>query len=410
MQSSGIIDLAIGLTFVFGVTAALSSAVTELIARFLGLRGAYLLSGLRELLESGVGKTDLSAAQADYHNTREMMKGSTALAARPAATEPSAARPATTEPVLPEGPSATAALLGGPILGSQGMAGQFSSRKLMLGGAKPSGRLPKMTLNREAGPAGQPGQPGETAQAGGLWSQRRSLPSYISSTSFAEAVIDLLVPDAAGHTTMTIIQQNVNALPDSMLPFQSSLQALLKNAGDDVSQFRTGVEHWYDDHMDRVSGWYKRYVAKITLAVGAILVVLLNINALTIGRTLYTENAVSTAISAVAAKGTNCSASQTQQACLANLQAQLSAAATAGLPIGWGIVRDCTEPGARCNWLDQRGIFSRHGNSGWQLVLVLIGFLIMIIALVPGAQFWFGLLSKIGSLRTTGPKPATAGS
>jgi hypothetical protein len=261
-----------------------------------------------------------------------------------------------------------------------------------------------MTINREAGPAGQPG---ETAQAGGLWSQRRSLPSYISSRSFAEAVVDLLVPDAAGHTTMTIIQQNVNALPASMLPFQSSLQALVKNAGHDVSQFRTGVEHWYDDHMDRVSGWYKRYVAKITLAVGAILIVLLNINALTIGRTLYTENAVSMAISTVAAKGTNCSASQTQQACLANLQAQLSAAAAAGLPIGWGTVRDCTEPGARCNWLDQRGIFSRHGDSGWQLVLVLIGFLIMIISLVPGAQFWFGLLTKLGSLRSTGPKPAT---
>jgi hypothetical protein len=39
-------------------------------------------------------------------------------------------------------------------------------------------------------------------------------------------------------------------------------------------------------------------------------------------------------------------------------------------------------------------------------VLVLLGFLIMIIALVPGAQFWFGLLSKLGTLRATGPKPA----
>jgi hypothetical protein len=34
----------------------------------------------------------------------------------------------------------------------------------------------------------------------------------------------------------------------------------------------------------------------------------------------------------------------------------------------------------------------------------------MVIAIVPGAQFWFGLLSKIGSLSTTGPKPAAAGS
>ena len=49
--SSGIIDLAIGIAFVFGITAALGSVVTEMIARFLGLRGVYLLTGLRELLD-----------------------------------------------------------------------------------------------------------------------------------------------------------------------------------------------------------------------------------------------------------------------------------------------------------------------------------------------------------------------
>src|SRR5262249_23404308 len=171
----------------------------------------------------------------------------------------------------------------------------------------------------------------------------------------------------------------------------------------DVSRFRASVEQWYDDHMDRVSGWYKRNAAKITLAAGAILIVLLNINALTIGRTLYTESAVSMAVSNVAAKGTSCPAGQKPQDCLANLQAQLSAAATAGLPIGWATVRDCLAPTARCNWLDQRGLFSRHGHSFWQFVLVLVGLLIMIIAIAPGAQFWFGLLTKIGPLRATGP-------
>ena len=43
------------------------------------------------------------------------------------------------------------------------------------------------------------------------------------------------------------------------------------------------------------------------------------------------------------------------------------------------------------------------------MLLVLLGFLIMIVALLPGAQFWFGLLSKLGTLRSTGPKPATSG-
>jgi hypothetical protein len=272
------------------------------------------------------------------------------------------------------------------------MAGQITSRKLTLAATGQTGHLPKMTADRKGG---------------SLRNQRRSLPAYISSRSFAEAVIDLVVPGPAGQVTMTSIQQGIDALPPTMSPFKPALQALAKNAGDDSSRFRVIVEQWYDDHMDRVSGWYKRHVAKVTLAAGAVLIVLFNINALTIARTLYSENTVSTAVSSVAAKVTSCPASESQQECLADLQAQLSAT---GLPVGWGTVRDCRQPGARCNWLDQRGIFSIHGDSAWQVVQVLIGFLIVLLALVPGAQFWFGLLGKLGSLRTTGPPPATTAS
>jgi hypothetical protein len=395
MPSSGIIDLAIGLIFVFGVTAALASVVTELISRFVGLRGAYLLSGLRELVDSGGTSTDLGNAESDYQQMQDLVRrGGASPVPRPVAQ------------AAPAKLSVTGALLGGPILNSQGMVGQITSRQLTIEPATGTGRLHKMTPDR---------------QAGGLWRQRRSLPSYISAKSFAEAVIDLVVPHtagetaaageptAAGETTMATIQRNVDALPAG-LPFKSSLQALVKSAGDDVSRFRTAVEDWYDDHMNRVSGWYKRRIAIITLTFGAILIVLLNINPLTIGRTLYSNNAVSTAVSQVAAKGTNCSTSPNQQECLATLQAQLSATAAAGLPIGWGTVRDCQTPEARCNWMDQRGLFSQHGGSFGQFVLVLIGFLLMIIAIVPGAQFWFGLLSKIGTIRSTGPKPAGAGS
>ncbi len=60
MPISGIIDLAIGLIFVFAVTVALSSAVTELVARLLGLRGAYPLTGPRELVDGGNVSTDLA--------------------------------------------------------------------------------------------------------------------------------------------------------------------------------------------------------------------------------------------------------------------------------------------------------------------------------------------------------------
>jgi len=477
MPDSGIVDLGLGLAFVFGVTAAIGSVATELIARLLGLRGAYLLRGLRELLD-GDGKgprTDLTEAEADYAGLKKLIAqrrppassagtdssgvGAAHAGARaeagagpgdqhPPASAPKAAHakagparqpgrdaqagdgtenPSATS-ALPgdqhppasapkaahakagparqpgrdaqagdgtENPSATSALLGGPIMRSQGMAGQISSRKLMLESAGKTGRPAKL--------ASSEGEP-----LWRVWRDCRSLPSYISARSFAEAVIDLVVPDAdaAGQASMLTIKQSVGALPDSMSTLKQSLQALVKNAGDDVGLFRTSVEHWYDDHMDRVSGWYKRHVAKITLLAGVIIVLLLNVNALAIGRALYSDSAVRAAVSAVAAKRTTCPVSQSQQACLDGLQAQVSALAQAGLPIGWGTVRDCAAPKAACNWPDRRGIFSRHGSSGGQVVLVLIGFLITITALVPGAQFWFGLLGKVGNLGATGPKPA----
>jgi len=388
--SSPVIDLAIGITFVFAVTAALASLLTEFIARFLGLRGAYLLSGLRELVDGGDTPTALTDVQKDYGDIQTLIKNGPPPAAEKAPDDPVAEGNAPAGNA-PAGPSVTGALLGGPILGNQGVAGQLSTRKLTLGETTGTGSLPTIT-----------------SKSGSKRPQLRSLPSYISARSFADAVIDLVVPNAQGQTTMDDIQTNLQVLPD---PFKTSLEALVKNANGDVSKFRTSVEQWYDDHMDRVSGWYKRRTASITLVVGAIMVVILNLNALTIGRTLYTENAVSAAVSSVAAKTTSCSSAD--QSCLANLDSELSAAAASGLPVGWGTVRACTQKGVVCGWWERRGILSPFGGDGSQaaqVLLVLLGFLIMIFALLPGAQFWFGLLTKLNTLRATGPPPASAAS
>jgi len=401
--SSGIIDLAIGLTFVFGVTAAVASVVTELISRFLGLRGAYLLRGLRELLDGTGGVTVVNEADRDFNAMRSLVNGSSpagtmvqvptgpgthAAAATPTAAATPAApgatpKPTNGEPVKTRNMSATGALLGGPILRSQGMTGEIFDRELTV---KPS-RF----------------GPGVTDRA--WWklpSTRRRLPSYISAKSISEAVIDLLVPDADGTTTMSTIQDSLDRLPEGW-PFRTSLQSLATNAGSDITRFRTSIESWYNDHMDRVSGWYKRHVAKITITVGAILVILLNINTITIGRTLYSNSVVGTAVSTVAAHNSTCRADNQQ--CLATLQADLSAATQAGLPVGWPTVSACLMKGASCSWWQQRGILAPKGSSGWQLVLVIIGFLLTILALTPGAQFWFGLLVKLGAIRSTGPKP-----
>jgi hypothetical protein len=397
MLGSGILNVAIGLAFIFGVTAALSSVFTEAIARFLGLRGAYLLRGLRELLDSDTMTTVLTMAEGDYNDWQKIMKETPPESPPPAGSEPGPGKPqpadtsagdALTAEALAKIPSATGALLGSPIMRSQGMTGDISSRALTL-------------------PAAAPGRPAPLPK--GPWKFRRSLPAYISATSFADALIDLLVPNAGGLTTLDAIDRSLKSLKQELpvaSPLVASLQTLVANANGDIGRFRTSVESWYDNHMDRVSGWYKRRVAKITLVVGAILVLLLNINTLTIGRTLYSSSVIGTAVSSVAAKTTSCPANESTQKCLGDLQAQLSAATQAGLPIGWAAVSDCAAPNIHCGWLDQRGIFSRHGGSPWQVVLVIIGFLITVIALTPGARFWFDLLGKLGSLRSTGPKPS----
>jgi hypothetical protein len=406
MLSSGVIDLAIGIIFVFGVTAAIASVATEAIARFLGLRGAYLLLGLRELLDGKSKVVDLSTAAADFGKVRTLMGKvpplpPDAVVKRSPAPDPENPTPVMddAEPGTSDPKSVTSALLGSPILRNQGMPGVVTTRPLEVANAGSNANKP----------ASLP-----TSTKGGILNTlklRRSLPSYIPARSFAEAVIDMVVPDSVGpdgRTTMNTVLYNISQLPDSMRTLRTSLEALAANANNDITQFRSSVEHWYDDHMARVSGWYKRHVAIITLVAGGILVLLLNINTITIGRALYSDSTIRSAVSAVAAKGVSCP--QDQPSCLGNLEDQLTAAAQAGLPIGWGTAADCSAPNAKCNWWEQRGIISRHGNPVWEVILVLLGFLITIAAIAPGAQFWFGLLVKVNALRASGTPPAASAS
>jgi hypothetical protein len=409
-SSSGIISLAVGLILVFGATAALCSAITEGVARYTGLRGEFLLRGLGELLDGSRVTADLGAPEKSYHAVKDLTAGRRAATdAQPddkqlqdsvLVTEAAQAElvqsmaaglPFQTIPASAV-PCATSALLGSPILCSQWMA----SQGMTLQPSREPGRLPELF-----GPARRPwsGEPNQSQRPLRrllrLWRQFRSLPSNIPAESFAAAVVDLVVPDATAEITMATVRQDVEALPTEMTTLKSSLQALVKNAGDDFGAFRTSVEHWFDHQMDHVSHEYKRHVAMITLAVGAAIVVIFNINTLTIGRYLYSDFAVGSAVNSVAVKSINCPPSTNSQECLDHFQDELSATAEFGMPLGWSIVTDCSLPGARCNWLDKHGIFSRHGESVAEFLLFLIGIGLTILALLPGARFWFGLLSKL---------------
>jgi hypothetical protein len=389
MPSSRIIDLVIGLAFVFSVTAALASVLTELVARVLGLRGAALLSAVRDLVDADSRTaTTLSQVDDDYARLKTYVNRPRGRTDHGTTSTPATATGSTTDH------DTAGAILGSPILSNQGMTNRISSRtglELTADGGDPSRSTSGSTL---------------VSKDDRLRRHTRSLPAYIPARSFAQAVLDIVIPDDAQHATIDDVRTGVQALPDSTL--KSSLLAVLKSADTDIDTFRTAVEHWYDDHMSRVSGWYKRRISKITLVVGALLVILLNVNALTIAKTLYTDNDVRGTLAAVAGRAASCPADANQQTCLNTLNGQLADATSAGLPVGWGTVADCTSAATRCNWWDERGLTDPHGGSAGRLVLVLLGFALTITALVPGARFWFDLLSRLGSLRSSGPRPATS--
>jgi len=133
MLSSGIIDLSVGIIFVFGVTAAIASVATELVARLFGLRGAYLLLGLRELLDSQGTCVSLDDAEGDFRKARTLINTrASALPADARVTRAPAPAPGQHPPENGDPSSTTSALLGSSILRNQGIAGQINTRSLTL--------------------------------------------------------------------------------------------------------------------------------------------------------------------------------------------------------------------------------------------------------------------------------------
>jgi hypothetical protein len=237
---------------------------------------------------------------------------------------------------------------------------------------------------------------------------RRRLPSYVSGRAFARAFLDLLVPDLSGETTIDQVRAKLNTPAWANNPLKNPLLGLLAEAGNDIAKFRQGLEEWYDDHMARVSGWYKRHVRWISLGVAAVLVVIFNVNAIGITRSLYTDEALRETVVSQAANAAECSKDDASD-CLSDLRKEIQKTRAAGLPIGWGTVSACAAP-ATCNWFEQRGILDPEGEGGQDIqtiLLLLAGWALMVMATIPGARFWFDALSRLGSLRSTGPKPSS---
>ena len=235
----------------------------------------------------------------------------------------------------------------------------------------------------------------------GLIFKTERKPSYIPARVFALTLLDLFAPpagtgadDLIGRATAAIGPQATVGPNDTV---RGLLQDALTEARGNAERFRAALEQSFDDVMDRASGWYKRKIQVILLALALVLVGAINADSYAIGQKLWKDDALRSAVvaqaNAVVAGGK--AACDTSGGAANNAATCVNDVKALGLPLGWS---STTSP-----------------HSIWDGLGKAIGLLVTAFALTLGAPFWFDLLGKVASLRGSGPPsarkpaPTTAG-
>lgn len=203
----------------------------------------------------------------------------------------------------------------------------------------------------------------------------------------------------------------------------------LKTATDVVDTAVSELENLFDSTMDRASGWYKVNVQRIAFAIGLLVALVLNVDTIHVGKQLWASDALrEKAVTAASAFYDSAEGqAQLNAICLAKeSQAEVPAPAANGAngdqpalsEADWLEVKACTEKkvaevtktladvGYPIGWTSWNGWLptGQPGQSpGWSV----IGILMTGLALSLGASFWFDLLGKFMNVRMAGKKQAT---
>jgi hypothetical protein len=225
-------------------------------------------------------------------------------------------------------------------------------------------------------------------------------PQYLSAQQFSTIVLGLVAPPPPAPGAPVPPPANVLATIEAnaaAIGLGPQVAAIAAKANGDFTAFVKGIEDWYDDHMDRVSGWYKARAQTILLAIGLGLAVLWNVDSIRIVRSLSC-NAALRGSAVTIAQG-------------ANTNAAFISTVLGALPLGWSPSLEHPELKLSCDQINAAAdapttiAFRDRANwFGW-LGLKLVGLVATAVALSLGAPFWFDLLSRLTRVRQAGKKP-----
>jgi len=378
MFGSSILEIVIGLVFIYFIMSLLCSALNEWIARIFAMRAKTLEAGILRLLSEDKNLKEKIYEHPLVNGLSRKGWWESKLAAK-AAKDKSNQQPQ----------------------GERNQQHQDESKK----------KQPLLSKIPILNKTSSPGPSNLTARRFALvlldtlmeaGRKKRIEKGEAVSDAFTES-LDTTDKDKSKELQLTAKKEMLRDLQEGIEDQSPDVKRVLKGILDSVkaqvdqwdtavTAFRVSIESWFDDTMDRVSGWYNRKAKLIILCLAVAVSFALNVDTIVIANTLSQDATLRASVVAAAEV-------RAQQATpedgeldttlgVDKYREELSALA---LPILWS-----TEDG------DPR---SAPGNfSGW--VVKLLGLLITAFAVALGAPFWFDLLSKFVNVRTSGRQPA----
>ncbi len=340
MPTLQMLDVAIGITFIFLLLSLICTALNEIIENFLKKRASDLEEGIRELLQD-IGKEGNGKVEELYKHSliAGLYKG----------------------PYVPYGKNMPS------YIPASNFALALLDNILPASSNNLSGSIGGAAINADA------------SQVESLTSPLTESRGGIATTSGTSQVKSL----------MPLRNELINNWPESAS--KKALLALIDASGNDINKARENIENWFNSAMDRVSGWYKRRVQLILIVIGFLLAVAMNADTVAIFKSLMNDPPLRNSLVAAAQEYAKSSSPNDTISPMHRVNENAKMLYALRLPIGW----DWDNAGNQKN----RNLAIPPDGLGW--FLKIIGWLITALAISLGSSFWFDTLNKIMVIRST---------
>lgn len=238
-----------------------------------------------------------------------------------------------------------------------------------------------------------------------LMKNSERMPAYIPAANFVLAMIENL--DETAYKAGNIVSKKVGNTDRDIIPkdAQVVMQTIMKQVNnllpaEQIKEFEKKLEDFYNNTMDRVTGWYKRRVRRILLALGLLLAIVLNIDTIKIANdAMQDKTRLSKAVDNITAKLPRLDSLNNMTIAVNDTLGRINIKKTTS-NIDSTVITYNEVSGYQ---LGYNGHFKEDWrNHFWKKLL---GVLLTAFALQLGSNYWFDLMNKAVNIRAVGRKP-----